>query len=147
MRLSQLSLIIDNKPGSMIAPCKLLADAGINIVTLSLADSERVGVLRLIVAEWQRAREMFEAAGYDVTVDDVLAIEVADRPGGLIDLLKLFLHARLNVAYMYAFTERRGDSAVLVFRFDDIDAAIICLTRAGINPVAPVYLYDRLDEE
>lgn len=147
MRLPQLSLIIDNKPGSMIAPCKLLAEAGINIVTLSLADSERVGVLRLIVAEWQRARELFEAAGYEVAVSDVLAIEVADKPGGLIDLLKLFSQARLNVTYMYAFTERRGDSAILVFCFDDIDAAIICLTRAGINPVAPVYLYDRLDEE
>ena len=87
MRLPQLSLIIDNKPGSMIAPCKVLSDAGINIVTLSLADSERVGVLRLIVAEWQRARELLEAAGYEVSVDDVLAIEVTDKPGGLIDLL------------------------------------------------------------
>ena len=44
---------------------------------------------------------------------------------------------------MYAFTERLGQSAVLVFSFDDLDAAIRCLTRAGINPVTPVYLYDQ----
>jgi hypothetical protein len=147
MRLPQLSLIIDNKPGSLIAPCKLLSDAGINIVTLSLADSARVGMLRLIVAQWQRARELLEAAGYEVYTNDVLAIEVPDKPGGLIELLKLFSQARLNVSHMYAFTERRGDCAVLVFCFDDIDAAITCLARAGINPVAPVYLYDHLDEK
>ena len=143
MKLPQLSLVVDNKPGALIAPCKLLADAGINIVTLSLADTERTGVLRLIVAEWQQARELLQAAGYKVQVSHVLAIEVADKPGGLMELLRLFAQAGLNVAHMYAFTERLGQSAVLVFSFNDLDAAITCLTRAGINPVTPVFLYDR----
>ena len=71
------------------------------------------------------------------------AIEVADKPGGLMELLGLFARAGLNVTHMYAFTERLGQSAVLVFSFDDLDAAITCLTRAGINPVTPVFLYDR----
>jgi len=147
MTLLQLSLVVDNKPGALIAPCKLLADAGINIVTLSLADTQRTGVLRLIVAEWQQARELLQAAGYKVQVSHVLAIEVADKPGGLMELLRLFAQAGLNVAHMYAFTERLGQSAVLVFSFDDLDAAITCLTRAGINPVTPVFLYDRPGEE
>jgi len=147
MKLPQLSLVVDNKPGALIAPCKLLADAGINIVTLSLADTERTGVLRLIVAEWQQARELLQAAGYKVQVSHVLAIEVADKPGGLMELLRLFAQAGLNVAHMYAFTERLGQSAVLVFSFNDLDAAITCLTRAGINPVTPVFLYDRPGEE
>ena len=76
----------------------------------------------------------------------VLAIEVADKPGGLIELLSLFAEAKVNVSHMYAFTERLGQSAVLVFSFDDLDAAITCLTRAGINPVTPVYLYDQPSE-
>jgi hypothetical protein len=143
MKLPQLSLLVDNKPGALIRPCKLLADAGINIVTLSLADTERTGVLRLIVAEWQQARELLEAAGYKVQMSHVLAIEVTDKPGGLMELLQLFAGAGLNVAHMYAFTERLGQSAVLVFSFDDLDAAITCLTRAGVNPVTPVFLYDR----
>jgi len=147
MKLPQLSLVVDNKPGALIAPCKLLSDAGINIVTLSLADTEHNGVLRLIVAEWQQARELLQAAGYKVQVSHVLAIEVADKPGGLMDLLRLFAGAGLNVAHMYAFTERLGQSAVLVFSFDDLDAAIACLTRAGINPVSPVFLYDQPAEE
>jgi len=72
---------------------------------------------------------------------------VLDEPGGLLELLRVFKTAGLNVATMYAFTSRLGDSAVLVFSFDDIDAAITSLTRAGVNPVAPVHLYDRIDED
>jgi len=148
MRIPQLSIVIENKPGSMIGPCRVLSNAGINMVTLSLADSPQTGVLRMMVAEWEKARDLLQAAGYQVTVTDVLAVEVTDKPGGLIDLLQLFADAGINVSYMYAFTERLGDRAVLVFCLDNIEAAITCLTRAGINPVAPVFLYDRpADEE
>jgi hypothetical protein len=147
MRLPQLSIIIENKAGSMIRPCQLLAEADINIITLSLADSEQTGVLRLIVADWQRAQELLQAAGYAVTVHDVVAIEVSDRPGGLLELLTRLGAAGVNVSHMYAFTERLGDSAVMIFSFDKLDAAISCLTRAGINPVTPVYLYARDEAE
>jgi hypothetical protein len=146
MRLPQVSIVIENKAGAMIRPCQLLADVGINIVTLSLADTDKTGMLRLIVADWQRAKDSLQAAGYEVAVHDVVAIEVSDRPGGLLELLKLFGAAGINVSHMYAFTERLGDCAVMVFCFDDLDAAIACLTRAGINPVMPVYLYDREKE-
>ena len=147
MKIPQLSLFIENKPGHVMAPCKLLADAGINIVTLSIGDSREFGILRLIVREWQRAKEVLEAAGLVVAVTEVLAVEVHDRPGGLTELLGLFDQAGLNVEYMYAFTARLGNRAVLVFRFDDLDSAITALTRAGINPVSPINLYDHLEEE
>jgi hypothetical protein len=147
MRIPQLSLVVDNKPGSLIAPCKALADAGINLITLSLAESGQTGTLRLIVEDWQHALQKLAAAGYPVTVTDVVAIEVRDEPGGMLELLRIFQEAKVNVAYMYAFTARLGASAVLVFGFDDLAAAIAALTRAGINPVAPVNLYQRLDEK
>ncbi len=147
MKIPQLSLFLENKPGHMVVPCKLLAEAGINIVTLSLADTGQFGILRLIVREWQRAREVLEAAGLVVAVTEVLAIEVLDQPGGLAQLLGIFGQKGINVEYMYAFTARLGNRAVLVFRFEDLDAAIAALTRSGINPVSPIDLYDRLDEE
>ena len=146
MRIPQLSLFIDNKPGHLIVPCRLLADAGINLVTLALSDTQQFGILRLIVREWQRARDVLQAAGFVVAVTEVLAIEVADRPGGLVELLDVFSQAGINVEYMYAFTARLGSRAVLVFRFNDLDAAIRAMTRAGINPVSPITLYDRLEE-
>ena len=147
MRIPQLSLVVDNKPGALVGPCKLLNDAGINIVTLSLTESRRFGVLRLIVADWQRAQQVLEGAGFQVSMTEVLAIEVLDEPGGLLEVLGVLNEAGINVAHIYAFTSRLGDSAVLVFSFDNLDAAITALTRAGINPVAPIHLYDRLDDE
>lgn len=146
MRIPQLSIRIENRLGQLVVPCELLADAGINIVTLSLADSPEFGILRLIVRDWQHARDVLEAAGVEVTVTEVLAIEVRDQPGGLVGLLKVFARAGIGVAHMYAFTARLGDSAVMVFSFDDLDAAILALARAEINPVSPVTLYDHLDE-
>ena len=146
MRIPQLSIFVENQPGHVAAPCKLLADAGINLVTLALSDTQQFGILRLIVREWQRAREVLQAAGFVVAVTEVLAIEVADRPGGLVELLDVFSQAGINVEYMYAFTARLGSRAVLVFRFNDLDAAIRAMTRVGINPVSPITLYDRLEE-
>lgn len=147
MKIPQLSVFVENQPGHLIVPCRLLADAGINIVTLSLADTQKFGILRIIVRQWQRAREVLEAAGLVVAVTEVLAIEVPDHPGGLADLLDIFQLSGINVEYMYAFTARLGNRAVLVLRLDDIDAGIAALTRAEINPVSPITLYDRLDEE
>jgi hypothetical protein len=146
MKIPQLSVFIENKPGHLLAPCKLLAEAGVNIVTLSLADTQHFGILRLIVREWQRARDVLEQAGWVVAVSEVLALEVRDEPGGLVELLGIFERAGLNVEYMYAFTARLGSHAVLIFRFPDITAAITALARAGINPVSPISLYDRLNE-
>ncbi len=146
MKIPQLSLFIANEPGRLVVPCRVLAEAGINVVTLSLADTQHFGVLRLIVRDWQRAREVLEKAGLVVAVNHVLAIEVADRPGGLAELLGLFEKAAINVEYMYAFTARLGNRAVMIFRFDRLDAAISALTRAGINPVSPIDLYDRIEE-
>lgn len=146
MKIPQLSLCIENKPGHLVEPCKLLADAGINLVTLSLAETQQLGILRLIVRDWQRAKDLLQQAGYAVTISDVLAIEVQDRPGGLAELLQVFAKAGLNVEYMYAFTARLDTRAVLVFRFGDVGAAIAALTRAGINPVSPIHLYERLEE-
>jgi hypothetical protein len=147
MRIPQLSLFIANQPGHLVGPCKLLSEAGINIVTLSLADSKQFGILRLIVREWERAKQVLEAAGLPVAVNEVLALEVDDRPGGLVELLEVFERAGINVEYMYAFAARLGNRAVLVFRVDNLDTAIAALTRSGINPVSPVTLYEQLEEE
>jgi len=124
----------------------LAALTGINIVTLSVADTQQFGVLRLIVRDWQRAAEVLKPAGLAVALTDVLAIEVPDRPGGLVELLAVFEQVGLNVEYMYALTARLGNRAVMVFRFDKLDAAVTALCSAGINPVSPITLYEHREE-
>jgi hypothetical protein len=141
MKTKQLSLFLENKPGHLNAICKALAQADINIATLSLADTQQFGILRLIVEKWQTAAEILERAGFVVNVTEVVAVEVDDKPGGLAAILETLDRNKLNIEYMYAFTGRRGDKAVLVFRFDDPDAAVKRLAEAGINLLASVSLF------
>jgi hypothetical protein len=140
MKIHQLSVFVENSPGHLRAPCQALADAGINMATLSLADTQQYGILRLIVRDWQEAKKVLEAAGFVVKVTEVVAIEVPDRPGGLAGVLKVIEQANINVEYMYAFTEKRGDRAVLVFRFEDVDAAIDALRDSEVNAIEDVDL-------
>ena len=143
MKIHQLSVFLENKPGRLRAACAELAAHGISIVTLSLADTEQFGILRLIVEDWQKARTTLEKAGYVVKVTEVLAIEVADEPGGLARILDTADRGELNIEYMYAFAEKRGDKAVLVFRFEDPDTALRVLKDGGINVLENVKLFRR----
>lgn len=140
MKIHQLSVFVENSPGHLRAPCQVLADAGINLSTLALADTQQYGILRLIVRNWRRAKEVLEAAGFAVNVTEMVAIEVPDQPGGLAGVLKAIENARINVEYMYAFTEKRGDRAVLLFRFEDVDAAIDALGHSEVHVVHHVDL-------
>jgi len=135
MKLQQLSIFSENKPGHVLEPCRLLAREGIDIRALSLADTQRFGILRIIVSDWQRAKALLEAAGSVVTVTDVVAVEVPDRPGGVAGVLGVFEGSSINVEYMYAFPFRRGESAVLIFRFNQADAAIALLEASGVNVI------------
>ncbi|MBL0157297.1 MAG: amino acid-binding protein [Bryobacterales bacterium] len=133
MKIQQLSLFSENKPGHLIAPCRLLAREGIDMQALSLADSQRYGILRIIVSDWERAKNLLEAGGFVVKVTEVVAIEVPDHPGGLSAVLDLFEGSNTNIEYMYAFPIMRGGQAVLIFRFDHPDDAIDTLRRGGIS--------------
>lgn len=132
MKIQQLSLFSENKPGHLIEPCRLLAREGIDMQALSLADSQRFGILRIIVSDWQRALKLLEGAGYVVKTTEVVAVEVPDHPGGLSKVLDLFEGSSVNIEYMYAFPTVRGEKAVLIFRFDRPDAAIELLSRGGV---------------
>jgi hypothetical protein len=146
MKINQLSVFLENKPGRLSHPCKALAEAGINLLTLSLADTQQFGILRLIVRDWEKARDVLTQAGCVVRVTEVVAIEVADRPGGLEEVLKVIEAEGVNIEYMYAFTFRSHDRAVLVFRFDAPDAAIKTLQAKGVNVLQDVELYKLVEQ-
>ena len=147
MKIKQLSLFLENKPGSLSGPCRLLAQSGINIFTLALADTQQFGILRLILRDWEKAKATLEKAGCVVKVTEVLAIEVPDRPGGLAEVLETVEKANINVEYMYAFTEKQENKGVLVFRFDNPDKAIDVLKAKAINVIGSVELFERLEDK
>jgi len=135
MKITQLSIFVENKPGHLIAPCRALAEAGINVRALSLADTQRYGILRMIVSDPQAAQKVLEQAGFMVKATEVVAVEVPDRPGGLAQILAALEDTSINIEYMYAFPFGRGENAVLIFRFDNPDAAIKQLQAAGVSMI------------
>jgi hypothetical protein len=111
----------------------VLGSHGINIRALSLADTSDFGILRLIVDQTDLAKQALKASGFTVSKTEVVAVEVPDQPGGLAGILKVLDEARVNVEYMYAFVERCGGNAVIIFRFDDLHSAIRVLQANGVN--------------
>ena len=124
MKLKQISVFVENKPGSVSRPCKALADAGLNITTLTLADTKDFGILRFIIEDWQKAYDTLKEKKFAVSVNDVIALEVDDSPGGLSDVLEKLEAHGLNVEYMYASVYGCNNRAFLVFRFDDTESAL-----------------------
>jgi hypothetical protein len=137
MKIRQLSLFLENRPGQLKVPVKVLGDAGIDILTMSLADTQQFGILRLVVKEWERAKK--------VNVTEVLAVDVPDRPGGLATVLEAFEKAELGIEYMYAFaaSRERGKYATLVFRLEDPDRAAKLLSMGGVKLVSSDELFAR----
>jgi len=144
MTLKQLSVFLENKPGALSRPCRLLGDAGINIQTFALADTQQFGILRLVLHQWDEAKQLLEKNGFAVKVTEVVAVEVPDRPGGLAELLEVLERARINVEYMYAFTVKQNGKGLMIFRFDQPELAIARLHSATLNTVGTAELFKRL---
>jgi hypothetical protein len=133
MKVEQISIFLENKPGGLSEVTKILKDAGINIRALSLADTSDFGILRLIVNDVEKAKEALKSNGITVGRTTVVAVEVPDRPGGLHGILDTLTKSDVNVEYMYAFVERSGENAVIIFRFDNPDRAIEILLKSGFE--------------
>jgi len=136
MKIKQLSIFVENKPGHLAAPIRLLAAEGIDLRALFLADAREYGVLRMIVSDCERAVERLTNQGFVARLADVLAIKVTDHPGGLAGVLAALDATGIDIDYMYAFPCRNADQAVLLFSFADVEAAIARLQAADINPIA-----------
>jgi len=141
MKVEQISIFIENKSGRLAEITRILGDAGINIRALSLADTSDFGILRLIVDNVETAKAVLKEKGFTVSKTEVVAVEVPDRPGGLSSLLQTLDANQINVEYMYAYVERCGGNAVIIFRFDETDKAIDSLKGSGFTILKGERLY------
>lgn len=142
MRVEQIAVFLENKSGRLAEITSILADNGINIRALSMADTADFGILRLIVNKVEKAKEVLKENGFTVGKTDVIAVEVPDKSGGLASVLNSINKADLNVEYMYAFVNKTGENAVLIFRFEDLDAAISSLQNDGFTILSSQQIYD-----
>ena len=119
MRLKQLSVFLENSPGHLRRMCEILAAAGVNIETLTIAETNNFGVARAIVDKPDAAAAALAQNGFAARLVDVLAIEVPDAPGALLAILEKAQAASLNIEYMYALTKGRAGAATMIMRFPD----------------------------
>jgi len=133
MKISQVSVFLENKQGRLYEVCHLLGENNINIQSLIIAETEGFGVLRVVVDKPQAAMTVLKEKGFVANITDIVAVQVDDRPGGLADILKVLSDNNINVEYMYGFGEKFSDRALMVFRFEDPDKATAVLQKHQIR--------------
>jgi len=141
MKIRQISIFLENRSGRLASVLKEVGRAGVNIRALSLADTSDFGILRLIVDDVDKCVNTLRETSHTVSLTEVLAIEVPDHPGGLAGIMDALTEAGLNVEYMYAFVSRATEKAVVIFRFEDIDAAVKALQKSEVSVLTADTVY------
>ncbi len=136
MTINQLSIFVENKAGTVEKITRSIADAGVSIRALSVADTQEFGILRLIVSDVEEAKEALHNSDCVVSVTKVIGVQIPDVPGGLSDVLKLVSDKGINVEYLYAFITIARKHAYVVLRVEDNEKAAKILTDAGIKLVS-----------
>lgn len=135
MKLTQISVFLENRKGRLYDVCSLLGKNKINIRALTIAETEKFGVLRIVVDKPDKAIQILKKNGFVANLTDIVAVEVQDKPGGLAAILKILTLNNINLEYMYGFVEKSSDKALLVFRFDDPDKAITLFKKSKIRVI------------
>jgi len=142
MKATQLSVFLENKQGRLADVTKALADNGINIRALFIADTSDFGILRMIVDKPRKAVDILKSNAFTVKENEVLAVEVADTPGSLAQVLETLDKNSLNVEYLYCFVDKKRNAAVDIMRIQDIGKAMEALENAGIKLLSAAELHE-----
>ena len=134
MRVHQLSVFIENKSGTLVRVLEILKDADVQLIAISIADTAEYGICRIICEGPLRAHDVLKEAGVAVSLTEVFAIELDDKPGSAADAISVFADAGISIAYMYSF-HLRG-KGVLIFRTDNPVAAKDAVARAGLKGIS-----------
>ena len=134
MAIKQISVFLENKPGTLKEMTKVLANAGVDMNALSLAETKDFGIARLVVDDVFNAVNILKEADFVASLTSVLAVAVPDEPGGLDKLLHIFSEASVNIEYMYAFIGGKDTNhAYMIFRVADTKAAEARLAGKGLK--------------
>ena len=141
MTVVQLSVFVENKPGKLVEALEALAGANVDLRALSLADTADFGILRAIVDQPVKALEVLNEAGFLVKTNEVLAVVVGDRPGGLAGVVRILSEAGIDIEYTYAFVAHSSDNAYVILRVGNNDSAVDILTKSGVTLLTAKELY------
>jgi len=142
MKITQISVFLENRKGRLYGVCSLLGKNRINIRALTIAETQDFGILRMVVDNPEETLKILKKSGFVVHLTDIVAVEVEDKPGGLAGILKILFDNNLNVEYVYGFLEKFSDNALLVMRFEEPDRAIEILKKKKIRVVGKEEITD-----
>lgn len=142
MLIKQISIFVENKPGRLNSITKLLKDNDIDIRALSIADTKDFGILRLIVNKPELACEALKGADCTVSITNVIAIGINDKPGGLADAMDCLYRANISVEYMYAFITKTSDQAYVILRVENNDKALEALQDENFTILTGKEVYE-----
>ena len=142
MKIKQLSIFLQNKMGSLAKPLEVLTVADVNIRAMCMADTSEFGILRLVVDDPMKGKEALEENNFLVKITDIIGIEMNDAPGGLTSVLDVIRDNLIDLEYLYAFSHKKEDKAILLLHADDIDKLIDVLIKNNIPLVSAEEVYN-----
>jgi hypothetical protein len=135
MEIKQISVFLENNAGRLGEVTKTLANAGVNIRAISIADTADFGILRLIVNKVDAAVAALNQAGFTTRLTDVAAVEIDDIPGSLARIMELFQKGKVNIEYLYASLENKSGKAVVIFKLEDHEKGVQIVKENGLSTV------------
>ena len=131
MKMQQISVFLENKPGRLANVALVLRENKINIRALTIADTSDFGILRMIVSKPELANDVLKKAGFTVKINTVIAVEIDDREGIFYDIMDMCDKNALNIEYTYSFVEQYSNKAILFLRIENVDKAIEVFGKNG----------------
>ena len=133
MFVKQISVFLENTKGSLARLTRLLSKNNIDLIAMSIADTEQYGIMRCIVNDTEKGARLMKEAGYVARLTDVLAVSVPDRPGGLSEVLTLLNAADVSVESLYSFVRNHGNNALIIFRLNDNERGARVLQEGDVT--------------
>ena len=142
MKIKQLSIFLQNRMGSLSKPLEVLSENDVNIRAMCMADTSEFGILRLVVDNPEKGKKALEEKNFLVKITEIIGVEMYDGPGGLTSVLKVIKDNEIDLEYLYAFSHKKENKAILLLHADDIDNLISVLTENNITVVPSKEVYD-----
>ena len=120
----QFSVMVENKRGTLAQVCSRLAEKAVNIFALMVPEQSGIAPIRLVVSNDETAKKILDALGSSYTEEDVLAVEVSDKPGALGKVTRKLADHNIDVKYAYGTIEKGADKAMIVMGVSDLEAAV-----------------------
>ena len=139
MTIQQLSVFIENKPGTMLQILKLLTQQGIQLLAVNIADTVEYGIFRIICSEPAAAYQVLKATGISVTLTEVFAIELDDEVGELAKTLEIFNQESISITYLYSFL--LNGKGIMIFRTMDGEKTTQVIQQNGMKYITEKNLY------